>query len=229
MAEDIAPANGRPVQTLNRTPGAARRRLASYAACNTLRIVGKLGDFPPTVASQMPTRRLERGRGVHCTWRGPIIAILAALAAPAMPSQPRPDELRFTAGTATFFEADQHATVGGAYRKYFGKRGWAVEPEYSAMLVPDHVDNMLILSLVKDLSRPTAKRVWYMSMGGGVNRQVSRGSGRSRTAIGALAWGLGIKARVGERWRIAPQVRVGFEPNIRFEVCVSRDVRRPAP
>ena len=102
MAEEIAIANGPSVQTLNRRPGAAPRRLVSYEACNTLRIVGKLSDSPPTVASQMPTRRLERGRGVHCTWRGLIIAILAALAAPAIPCQPQPDELPFTAGTATF-------------------------------------------------------------------------------------------------------------------------------
>ncbi|MDE0103931.1 MAG: hypothetical protein OXN89_16280 [Bryobacterales bacterium] len=87
----------------------------------------------------------------------------------------------------------------------------------------------MVLSLVKDITRPTAKRVWYTSTGGGVIYRVRRQSGRNLTAVGGLAWGLGMKARVGKRWKLAPQVRVGFAPNIRFELCVSWDTRRPGP
>ena len=150
-----------------------------------------------------------------------LCGALACFVVPSLAAQPRPDEVRFHVGTATFFEARQHVTLGGSYRMYFGKRGWGIEPEYSAMIVPDHTDNMLALSLVKDLSRPASKRVWYMSMGGGLNHQ--RGSRTSGTHFpAALAWGVGVKIRAGQRWYVAPQARIGFEPNIRFSVFFGR-------
>ena len=153
----------------------------------------------------------------------PLLAActVAALLPPVLQGQSRPDEVRFHVGTATFFEARQHVTAGGAYRLYFGKRGWGIEPEFSAMFVPDHTDNMAALSVVKDLSRPTAKRVWYMLMGGGMNYQTGR-TRSSRSHWGALAWGLGMKARLGRRWYVAPQVRIGAEPNFRFSVFLGR-------
>ena len=101
----------------------------------------------------------------------PLLAAsaLATLLPPVLVGQSRPDEVRFYVGTATFFEAKQHVTAGGVYRMYFGKQGWGIEPEFSAMFVSAHTDNMAALSVVKDLSRPTARRVWYMLMGAGMN------------------------------------------------------------
>jgi hypothetical protein len=151
-------------------------------------------------------------------------SVLATLLPPVLPGQSRPDEVRFHVGTATFFEARQHVIAGGAYRLYFGKRGWGIEPEFSAMFVPAHTDNMAALSVVKDLSRPTARRVWYMLMGGGMNYQTRTRS--SRTYWGALAWGLGMKARVGRRWYVGPQVRIGAEPNFRFSLFIGRRMGR---
>lgn len=146
-----------------------------------------------------------------------LLGALVGFAVPALRAQTRPDEVRFHVGTATFFEAQQHVTLGGSYRMYFGSRGWGIEPEFSAMIEPDHTDNVLALSVVKDLSRPAAKRIWYMIMGGGINHQ--RGG---RAGVAALAWGIGMKARVGRRWYIAPQTRIGFEPNIRFSLYLGR-------
>lgn len=112
-------------------------------------------------------------------------------------------------------------TLGGSYRMYFGKRRWGIEPEYSAMIVSDHTDNMLAASVAKDLSRPSSKRVWYIVMGGGFNHQR-----RSRTSSthfpSALSWGVGVKIRAGQRWYIAPQTRIGVEPNIRFSLFFGR-------
>ena len=31
-----------------------------------------------------------------------------------------------------------------------------------------------------------------------------------------------MKARVGERWYVAPQVRIGVEPNLRFSLFFGR-------
>lgn len=139
---------------------------------------------------------------------------------PVLMGQSRPNEVRFHVGSATFFEAEQHVTAGGAYRMYFGNRGWGIEPEFSAMFASGHTDNVTALSVVKDLSRPTARRVWYMLMGGGMNYQTKSRS--SLTAWGALAWGIGMKARVGRRWYVAPQVRIGVEPNLRFSLFFGR-------
>ncbi len=149
--------------------------------------------------------------------------MLGVVLAASLQGQPRPDEVRFHVGTATFFEAPQHVTAGGAYRKYIGGRGWAIEPEYSAMFVPAHTDNMLAVNVAKDLSRPTARRVWYTIMGAGINLQT--GAGRTKTYWGAVAWGIGAKVQVGERWSVAPQVRIGIEPNLRFSVFIGWKTR----
>lgn len=162
------------------------------------------------------TRRISEGygRAIRLLLAGLLMSQIAA-------GQSRPDELRFHVGTATFFEAAQHFTAGGSYRKYFGKRGWGIEPEYSAMVITAHTDHMLAASIVKDLSKPTSKRVWYILMGGGINHQRRRRSSSTHWPS-ALAWGVGMKARLGKRVYVAPQVRIGWEPNIRFSVFFGR-------
>ena len=188
----------------------------------TVRTMPQLKDSRPGQhAPRMQAWEQERGEDSMLFDRWPIaelvlLAALAAFAVPALPAQTRPDELRFHVGTATFFEAEQHVTLGGSYRMYLGRRGWGIEPEFSAMIEPDHSDNVMALSVVKDLSRPAAKRIWYIIMGGGINHQ--RGDRSSRTGLAALSWGVGMKMRAGRRWYIAPQTRIGFEPNIRFSL-----------
>ena len=86
----------------------------------------------------------------------------------------------------------------------------------------NHTDNILAINLVKDLSKPTARRIWYMVMGGGINKQ----SMRRDVGLSALAWGVGVKIRTGGRWFIAPQCRIGVEPNIRLSVFFGFESRR---
>ena len=57
-------------------------------------------------------------------------------------------------GTATFFDASQHITAGGSYRKYVGERGWGIEPDYAFMTDGSHQDHLLILNVVKDFTSP---------------------------------------------------------------------------
>ena len=57
-------------------------------------------------------------------------------------------------GTATFFDASQHITAGGSYRKHVGERGWGIEPEYAFMTDGSHQDHLLTLNVVKDFTRP---------------------------------------------------------------------------
>lgn len=139
-------------------------------------------------------------------------------------AQSRPAELRFQVGRAAFLEDSGHLSVGASYRQYLGKRGWALEPEYSFMTEGNHRDDMLILNVVKDLTRPSRRWSLYMIMGAGVNfhrtkRSLWRGPG-------GLGWGMGLKIWGNDRFFIAPQFRIGHEPNFRFSINLGFALRR---
>ena len=80
----------------------------------------------------------------HCY----ILALLLVFTSLSLEAQPRSAETRFHVGTAAFWEGSQHVTAGASYRYYFGKRGWAVEPEYSFMTEGNHQDHMLLMNVV---------------------------------------------------------------------------------
>ena len=144
-----------------------------------------------------------------------IPALLLVFTSLSLEAQPRSAETRFHVGTATFFEASQHVSAGASYRYYFGQRGWAVEPEYSFMTQGSHQDHMLLMNVVKDLTRPSRKAVLYMIMGGGFNFYRSA-NGQTDVGLGGLGWGMGVKIWANDRFFISPQFRIGQEPNFRL-------------
>ena len=146
---------------------------------------------------------------------GRIFIVMIVFACPTLEAQPRTPEPHFHFGTASFWEARRHVTTGASFRYYFGKRGWAVEPEYSFMTDGNHQDHMLIMNVVKDLTRPSGKAVLYMILGGGMNWYRA-----SRLGRGGLGWGMGVKVWANDRFFIAPQFRIGHEPNLRFSIYV---------
>ncbi len=154
---------------------------------------------------------------------GAAVLLLALLSVP-LGAQPRPVEVRGHVGTATFSEAPQHFTAGASYRKYLGIRGWGIEPEYSFMTEGSHQDHMLILNVVKDLANPSRTMVPYMVTGAGLNfYRTPRYTGKE---FGGLAWGMGFKTWTGDRVFIAPEFRIGLEPNLRFSLSVGFAPRR---
>lgn len=157
----------------------------------------------------------------HCC----ILALLMVFTSLSLEAQPRSAEPRFHVGTATFFEASQHVSAGASYRYYFGKRGWAVEPEYSFMTEGSHQDHMLLMNVVKDLTRPSRKAVLYMIMGGGFNF-FRWTSGQTDVGLGGLGWGMGVKIWANDRFFISPQFRIGREPNIRLSFYMGFARRR---
>ena len=156
---------------------------------------------------------------------GAALLLLALLSVP-LGAQPRPAEVRGHVGTATFFESPQHFTAGASYRKYLGIRGWGIEPEYSFMTdgSGSHEDHMLILNVVKDLANPSRRVVPYMVMGAGLN--FYRTPRYSSRVLGGPAWGLGFKTWTGDRVFIAPEFRIGLEPNLQFSLSVGFAPRR---
>ena len=152
---------------------------------------------------------------------GRISVLMIVFACPSLEAQPRAPELRFHFGTASFWEARRHVAAGVSCRYYFGKSGWAVEPEYSFMTDNTHQDHMLIMNLVKDLTRPSRNAVLYTLLGGGMNWRRARVPG-----LGGLGWGMGVKVWANDRFFISPQFRLGLEPNLRFSVYLGFAKRR---
>ena len=79
-----------------------------------------------------------------------------------------------------------------------------------------HQDHLFILNVVKDFRPPSRTVVPYMVMGAGINfHRTPRWSGRR---LGGLGWGVGLKRRIGRRLFVAPELRIGLEPNVRFSI-----------
>ena len=153
---------------------------------------------------------------------GTLLVAGALLIGPLMRpvvAQPHADEFRGHVGTATFFDASQHITAGGSYRKHVGERGWGIEPEYAFMTDGSHQDHLLTLNVVKDFTRPAQTVVPYMVMGAGINLYRGFYGGDGVTA-GGLGWGVGVKTWVSDRVFIAPEFRIGAEPNLRFSLSL---------
>ena len=145
-----------------------------------------------------------------------LATLLLALSAALVEAQPRPAEVHARIGTAIFFEAAQHVSAGVSYRHYFGASGWALEPEYSFMTEGSHQDHIVILNVVKDFRPPSQTAVPYMVMGAGLN--FHRNLGPCPPSLGGLGWGVGLKRRIGRRLFVAPEFRIGLEPNVRFSI-----------
>ena len=79
-----------------------------------------------------------------------------------------------------------------------------------------HQDHIVILNVVKDFRPPSQESVPYMVMGGGIN--FHRGLGRCGPSVGGLGWGIGLKRRIGRRFFVAPEFRIGLEPNVRSSI-----------
>ncbi|MDE2667876.1 MAG: hypothetical protein OXI69_17175 [Acidobacteriota bacterium] len=155
------------------------------------------------------------------------VLFLVVLANLHLEAQSRPAELRFHLGRAAFPKASEHLSAGASYRHYFGKRGWALEPEYSFMTVMSeryHRDDMLILNVVKDLTRPSRRWSLDMIMGGGI--YFHRTKRRFWKGPGGLGWGMGLKIWGNDRFYISPQFRIGHSPSFRFSVNLGFAPRR---
>ncbi len=77
------------------------------------------------------------------------------------------------------------------------------------------------IDLVHDMG-PTPRRIVpYAVMGGGYLRQVTRiGQRRFTSGEGTVSGGAGMRLGLGQRVFIAPEIRVGYEPELRFGIAV---------
>ena len=149
------------------------------------------------------------------------LATLLMLAVPgALQAQPRPAQIRGSMGLGAFVEADTHAIAGASWRKYLGTRGWGFEVEGLTMRGGRHFDFQLALDVVKDLAPPDRRTVPYLVIRGPVYYGSNRGTGAWKFAPGVVpAFGVGVtRWSASRRVFIAPEVRVGYEPNLRLSL-----------
>lgn len=141
-------------------------------------------------------------------------------------------EAKLIVGGASFAEpAIPHSIVGGALRVYLTRR-FSVEPEFLYMRHSrDDQDYVIQVNAAYDITDPTKKFVVYGIVGAGNlrNRSVFRGNvfetGLPRDFDTSFTtWtasiGGGVKIFLTKRLFIAPEVRVGHEPDVRGTLSV---------
>ena len=156
------------------------------------------------------------------------------LALPASAGEPPPQagagagriELQAIVGYAGFVDDAfidlHHSAFGGAARIYLTER-FSLQPELVYMYhSPGDKDWVLIPALAADL-RPREKRLVPYVIGGVGFLYHQGGIFSGTTLTGGV--GLGTKIFLSERWYLAPEVRVGWEPFLRATVGIGYVLR----
>jgi hypothetical protein len=116
--------------------------------------------------------------------------------------------------------SENHLLVAGSLRYYLTRR-ISLEPEIQYLRQSStHDDWVFLPNINADLGR--GRVVPYVSIGLGVAR--SRYS-RFTDTEAFLSGGGGVKVYLDDRWFIAPEFRIGWEPHARFSVGIGRSWR----
>ncbi len=154
---------------------------------------------------------------------GGALVALFLLGTPAM-AQDR-IELKAVVGTTGFLDSptNYHSAVGGAVR--LGISGaFSVEPEFLYLRESSrHQDYSFQTAVTWEFLRGPKFRP-YLVAGGGVLHSRFEFPGALEEQFSSNEFtgggGVGVRIRVGDRFWISPEVRVGWEPLIRATVSV---------
>ena len=84
------------------------------------------------------------------------------------------------------------------------------------------------IDLVRDTGPMARGFVPYVVVGGGYLRQATRiGTRRFTSGEGTASAGAGVRLRLGQRAFIAPEIRVGYEPELRFGATLDPGASAP--
>ncbi len=152
--------------------------------------------------------------------------LTVVVAAPAA-AQDRPQPiLEAAGGYAGFIDESMinHAIVGVSARVYVTRR-IAIGPEVTYMRGPgDDRDWFLTGNATIDLRVERDRRprvVPYVVASAGLFWNTDRvGTGLYTATSGAVSGGIGARISAGNRWFVAPEVRLGFEPVLRVGVTI---------
>jgi hypothetical protein len=130
------------------------------------------------------------------------------------------------AGYTGFVDEDfvDHTIFGGSARFYVLQRV-AIGPEIVYMRGPDDDRDLFLtgnasIDLLPELGAVRRTVTPFLTVGGGLMRHTgSTGAGSQTIWEGALTAGGGARIALGDRFFIAPELRVGWEPHLRISVA----------
>ena len=148
-------------------------------------------------------------------------ALVAAVLLCALPGlAQRQIDAKGSIGLASFVDdsADNHLLTGGSVRFYFSRR-FSIEPEFLYLRRDSrHSDIVLMPNFVYDFGG--SRVVPYVTGGIGLMRTSDRFLFRNtNTEIGASG-GFGVKIYINDRWFVAPEARLGWEPHLRVSAGI---------
>ncbi|HEV3484015.1 MAG TPA: hypothetical protein VG106_01305 [Vicinamibacterales bacterium] len=137
-----------------------------------------------------------------------------------------------TVGHAAFLDEDpiEHSIFGGSVRFALTPR-LSVGPEIVYMIGPGHDRDMFVTgNLWFDLlgaDGGSPRRVTpYLIAGGGLMRHRDEFFADFTANEGAVTGGIGVRIAVTDRWYVAPEARLGWEPHSRLAVTVGYRFRQ---
>ena len=150
--------------------------------------------------------------------------VTSLLAGTAAAQSPRP-AVESSVGYAGFIDEAfiNHFVVGGAVRAHLSPR-LSIGPEVTFMRGPGgDRDWFFTGNATFDLVPPGRRVTPYVLGGGGlmVHRE-SFVSGPFTSSEGAFTAGGGARVNVGSGWFVAPELRMGWEPHVRYSVTIGR-------
>lgn len=147
-------------------------------------------------------------------------------AAPPARAQDRPAPIvEGTVGWAGFVDEAwiDRTAFGGSLRVFVSER-LAIGPEYLFLQGDnDEFDWTLTANANFDLLRdePGRRLTPYLAFGGGYLRQVARfGAESFSSGEGTVSGGGGVRIALGPRVFLAPEARIGYEPELRLVVTI---------
>lgn len=155
------------------------------------------------------------------------LLLLVGRAIPAF-AQDRPRPIvEFVTGYAGFVDESwiDRTMIGGGGR-FFVSRRVAIGPEFVYLKGANAEHDLTLtgnvtIDLVAEQSTTPRRVIPYIAAGGGYLRQTTQvGTGPFTSNDGTVSGGIGARIALGKTLFFAPEVRFGFEPEVRIGVTI---------
>ena len=166
-----------------------------------------------------------------------IAATLSGVAQPVLAQDKPAPIIEAVVGRSGFIDEvwDYFSTIGGGARVFVTPR-LAIGPEVAYLSGKFDASNLTVTAnMTFDILRDDGRRwiVPYLAAGGGYLRQKTRvGSGPGSTALvpftsseGTMSGGVGARIALGSHMFVAPEFRLGWEPETRIAVMIGMRLR----
>jgi hypothetical protein len=140
--------------------------------------------------------------------------------------KPRPI-VEFVTGYAGFVDENwiDRTMIGGGARVFVSRR-IAIGPEFVYLQGANSEHDLTLtgnvtIDLLREEASAPRRVIPYIAAGGGYLRQTTQvGTGPFTSSDGTVSGGVGARIALGKTMFIAPEVRFGFEPEVRIGVTI---------